>query len=93
MTQFIVCPADPSLKRGDRRNFFVVQAASAAAARTRCEALCGDSAGVFDGWTAVALADSSTQDLVVETSHGPVGTSETGNVWPKVTSGGDRLRV
>lgn len=93
MTQYVLTPGDQSRKRSDQRNTFIIKAASAAAARTRCEALCGDSAGAFDNWTATALTDSSAEDCVIESGSGPVGTSEIGNVWPKLTAGGDRLRV
>ena len=90
MAIYILTPPE-HLKRSDRRNLFGISAASASAARTRAEALCGDTAGAFDGWTATALTDSSAQDFAVECS-GPVGLKE-GTVWPRLTAGGSPLSI
>lgn len=79
------------LKRADRRNLFVVSAASAAAAKARCEAMCADVEGTFDNWNAAALTDTSAQDFTVECSH-PVGL-QNGNVWPRLTAAGVPLAV
>ena len=79
------------LKRADRRNLFVVAAASAAAAKARCAALNADVEGTFDGWNAIALTDTSAQDFTVECSH-PVGVKD-GNAWPRLTSGGSPLAI
>jgi hypothetical protein len=90
---FVVYPSDSSQKRSDRKSFFIVNAANADDARSRCESMVGDVAGAMSGWSAIELTDSSNFDCVVETHHGPVGTSDDGNVWPKLTSGGDRLAI
>ena len=91
MAIFILTPTE-SLKRSDRRNLFCISGvATAALARTRAEALCGDSAGAFSGWTATELTDSAAQDFGVECS-GPFGLKE-GNVWPRLTNGGSTLAI
>lgn len=90
MAIYVLTPTE-DLKRSDRRNLFVISAASAAAAKTRAEALCGDVAGVFTNWTATELTDSAAQDFTVECS-GPVGL-KAGNVWPRLTSGGSPLAI
>jgi hypothetical protein len=94
MTQFVIFPSDPSLKRSDRKNIFIVAEADAEAALERCEQLCGDTSGAFSGWNAIPLNDSASQDMVIESSHAtPVGTRENGNIWPKLLSSGDPLAV
>lgn len=91
MAIYVLTPGDDSMKRSDRRNLFLISAASASAAKDRAEQMCGDVDGVFDGWAATALTGSGAQDFTVE-CNGPVGLKE-GTVWPRLTSGGSPLAI
>ena len=81
-------PSNPSQKRPDAKNF-VVTAASAAEARQKAEAMCGQVDGCFKDWNSVELTGSTT-DFCFESAIGPIG-RKVESAFGQLTRGGDYL--
>lgn len=92
MATYIVYPTNEKGIRVDGKNCIVLEAASAAAARTRAEVILGEVAGTITSadYAATALTGSATEDFVAG-PKGPVGVAA--SAWPKLWRNGAPLAV
>lgn len=93
MPNYIVT-APESRRHAGGANALLIFAANVGAARTRAEAMLGQVAGEFADYDVTAIPADATGDCVIECSNVPVGTRETGNIWPrKLNRGGNPLAI